>query len=239
MADSLKKLWLAVDSNDHVACFFPGQAGPVPHCVPKLVTEHELNESLPEEHQSAVQHTLFGRLEPDPENPRRHIPTESKEKIGRSLLFLTSLDPVLHLLASGEAQIVDSEDHLGVLVKMLHRDDALRIHDGQHCVSCFWPRSWEEQDRALPKRGLFRYDHLCEAWISGPYGCALQPREALQLDQLSKPLRDLCQATRFNDLQFVQSPRVQPAEQRPCHCSEFGFLDSQGEVREPLKGPQQ
>jgi hypothetical protein len=232
MAGAKNELWLGVDSKNQIGCFFPGQSGPVPHVVEKLISLEQLRSLLPEDHSSEVRHTLLGRLEPNPEEIARHIPHASNEKLGRSVLFLKSLDPVLHLLSDKRATLIDARENKGVVVDMLLREDALAIHRDDQCLSCFWPRRWEEREDCLPRKGLFRYDHLCETWISGPYGSALQPFSPLKLDDFGPEIQGLCQVT-FEDLEFGSSPRFQPAEHRPCRCVEHGYLDSHGEVRDP------
>lgn len=236
MSGKRDKIWLATDAKDHVGAFFPGHAGPIPHGVEKFFKSEELESLLPTDHESPTSYPRLGRLDPDPERLQRHVPFANNEKLGQTILFLKDLDPVLDCLSSKDAELLIGEDGKTVRFSALTRKVALDIHNLGYCLSCFWPKKWESFEGRLPARGLFRYDHLCEDWISGPYGAYQQPTKPLTLGDLCEDLREAAAQVRFTEIVFSSQARFQPAELGPCHCSEFGFLDSQGEVQDPSEG---
>lgn len=235
MSGKRDKIWLATDSKDQVGAFFPGRAGAIPDAVKKIFKVEELESLLPDPSCETV-FPMLGRLDPDPDRRDRHVPFAHNDKLGRTLLFLNSLDPVLEALSAKKAEAVQASGGNAVLFHSLTKAEAIDIHELGQCRSCFWPKDWESRDDRLPARGLFRYDHLCEDWISGPYGSYQQPVEPLQLGDLSEDLRKHAEDVRFDSLDFSEHPRLQPAEHGPCRCSDFGYLDSQGEVQDPHEG---
>ncbi|MDF1660924.1 MAG: hypothetical protein P1V97_04100 [Planctomycetota bacterium] len=236
MSGKRDKIWLATDAMDQVGAFFPGRAGPIPQAVEKFFKIEELESLLPAKPLCPTSYPRLGRLDPDPERLERHVPFVHNEKLGRTVLFLRSLDPVLDELSSKEAELLISADAKVVLFHSLTRKVARDIHDLGHCLSCFWPKNWESHDGRLRARGLFRYDNLCEDWISGPYGAYQQPTAPLLLADLCDEVREAATQVRFPDIEFSSQARFQPAEKGPCHCSDFGYLDSQGEVQDPNEG---
>ena len=59
----------------------------------------------------------------------------------------------------------------------------------------------------------------------------------IHLDFIRFPLAlPIVPGSRFDGLDFSEHPRLQPAEHGPCRCSDFGYLDSQGEVQDPHEG---
>lgn len=236
MSGKRDKIWLATDVKGHVGAFFPGRAGPIPHAVEKFFQIEELESLLPPDSKSPTSYPKQGRLDPDPERLERHVPYVHNEKLGQTILFLKDLDPVLTFLSNKDADLLVSSDAKAVLFHSLTRDVARDIHDLGYCLSCYWPKRWESKDGRLPARALFRYDHLCEDWISGPYGSYQQPTEPLFLADLCEDLQEAAAKVRFSKIDFSSRARFQPAELGPCHCSDFGFLDSQGEVQDQNEG---
>jgi hypothetical protein len=83
--------------------------------------------------------------------------------------------------------------------------------------------------------GLFRYEHLTENWISGPYGRQRIPDQPLHLDQLSPRLRGLLKSLVFSNVSFVESVYIQPLEHTNCESWEAGWLDLAGNIK-PIPG---
>ena len=84
-----------------------------------------------------------------------------------------------------------------------------------------------ESSRAT-RLGLFDYRHLCENWISGPYGREVIPARPVHLDQLPPSLREAVGHMRFPTLCFAETPHLQPVEHARCVSWQSAFLTADG-----------
>ena len=86
------------------------------------------------------------------------------------------------------------------------------------------------QPRAA-EMGLFGYDHLCENWISGPYGRETIPSQPLHVDQLPPGLRDHLKQATLPNLRFAETVHIQPVEHFECGSWEPGWLGLDNVIR--------
>jgi hypothetical protein len=152
----------------------------------------------------------------------------------------------------GEALRWPASTGVAVWLRRLPAAVVKKLHDAGDCLGCFF--HYRRQDdlgrfgdadeiAALAERepdaaelGLFTYSHLCENWISGPYGRDKRPRVPLHVDQLPPRAREALEAMRFRDLCFGEAPHVQPAGQVDCISWESNYLMLDGKTERPMPG---
>ena len=115
-----------------------------------------------------------------------------------------------------------------------------QIHDAGVCLCCTWYWwSTSDEDRQRPttaELGVFLYDHLCENWISGPYGLRQRPAVPLHIDQLPPAFRARIKQARFDRLRFAETIHIQPVEHMECISWEDSYLCSDGKTQKPMPG---
>jgi len=242
-AHSMDTVWFAVDQDGHVACFHSHESGAVPVAAfagdEAYRTQQGLAQVLPQG--EAVQE-LRGRLIPGPlgkEPP--HTISASRPYAKGTLMFLRSLDLVQEEIAAGQALTLHCNEGQAVLFRNLPDELFHRLHDTGACLGCFLNFADYYAQAGLvfvdeAAHGLFRYEHLTEEWISGPYGLKERPVRPLLVDQLPPQLRDLAKQMRFDDLCFADTTHIQPVEHGPCESWESAWLDSAGHKVRPIPG---
>src|SRR5262245_29247278 len=236
-AHSQDTWWFAVDRDGHVACFHSSEAGAVPHAAdfddPRQVVEHL---ALTEAVYDLVGRAGPGRLGGEGKHcnfSASHLAFLGSLGQGREfcdlgegrLIFLKSLDPFRGEIAAGRAYQVPATQGVAVVLHdgrfTLRQDNEellRRLHDAGDCLGCFYLFYWEpvrsdQEERIDPaRRGLFRYNHLCQDWTSGPYGRTRVPRQPVHVDQLPPGVREAVSRTRFDGLCFADTPHIQPLE---------------------------
>jgi hypothetical protein len=237
--------WFAIDRDGHVAFFDTGEAGAKPYSagearglLPLLARQVPRTEVI---------HQREGHIIPGRERRGRHHKpfSDERENMGGMLLFLKSTKHVRAAIERGEAVACKAATGTAVIFQDMQVSVHKQVHDARHCLGCFWYWSWPfDADEEDPRRlsaaelGLFAYDHLCENWISGPYGLQRRPALPLHIDQLPPQLRKLVRqgAARFDQLCFAQTFHIQPCEHLECVSWESRYLCSDGKTEKPMPG---
>jgi hypothetical protein len=233
-AHSMDTAFFAVDKDGHVAYFTSGEAGAVPD---QAFTEHphqlltRLAQALPA---GEGLHDLQGRLGPGQAGAgRQHC-----SYADTLLAFLKSLDAVREEIARGQAVQVPASSGVAVVIRDVTPALRQRLHDAGDCLGCFFHYEpgpeYEEPNPA--GHGLFAYGHLCENWISGPYGREALPRQPVHIDQLPPDLRAVVGRFRLDTLCFAETPHIQPVEHAECTSWESAYLASDGKTVRPIPG---
>jgi hypothetical protein len=226
-----------VDRDGHVAFFDTGEAGAVPLDAlagdDAYQARQRLAQLLPRG--ESIQ-DLRGRLRPGAHG-QAHWPRPPREGYAL-LMFLRSVDPVNEEIAAGRAFSVPTSEGNGVIIRG-NMDEALfrRLHENGDCLGCFYHPSeeYEEEWPDLAAHGIYRYGHLTENWISGPYGRESLPARPVHVDQLPPALRNQVKRMRF-DLRFAETPFIQPVEHTECASWEAAYLDCAGKKIRPFPG---
>jgi hypothetical protein len=230
-AHSMDTCWFAVDKDGHVAYFGTGEAGAVPFDAgledPYGVMQG-LGQALP---RTQVVYNRAGHRLPGPLGARKEHWSVAIDTCREALFFLTSLEAVQAEVAAGQAiPVPASGGTVAVVITNLTRPVVQRIHDAGACLGCFFHYVPLPSDDVPPaaEHGLFRYSHLCENWISGPYGLFEMPDRPVHVDQLPPRLREAVGQFRFPSLCFGQAPHIQPIEHRPCVSWDAAYLTGDG-----------
>lgn len=240
-AHSMDTCFFAVDRDGHVAIFDTGEAGAVPNQACSGSAAYELRERLRAiAPRTEVIYSLEGRVCPgrgDAEG-ERHLPDSTDS--WAIIMFLSSTQPVQHLIDQGQCRVVPSTEENCVIFdagcpsSLFHQ-----LHDERICKGCFhWWGRFDEQEGRLPPAasGIYEYSHLTENWIAGPYGCDQVPAVPLHVDQLPPRFREQVKMMKFEDLCFGETPHIQPVEHVPCVSWGTSYLDITGKEARPLPG---
>jgi hypothetical protein len=231
---SMDTYWFAVDKDGRVGYFVSGEAGAVP--VEAMQGESadsmsRLVNSLP---YSEKVHDRQGRLQPGKEASEMEHLAGTRGSTYPVLMFLKSLDLVAEEIAAGRALQLPSTSDFAVRFQQLSAELAAQLHDGAVCLGCFFHFGpWDEveysgEPRADPSvRGFYQYSHTCENWISGPYGRISIPTNPVHVDQLPPQLRNALKVLRL-DLNFAETPHIQPVADHECASWESQWLDLDG-----------
>jgi hypothetical protein len=237
-AHSMDTVWFAIDRDGHVACFDSGEAGAVPSeafAGDEAYRAHDrLAQTLP---RGEALQDCRGRLLPGPDNPgEAHLVASDRDY--PVLMFLASPEAVRAELAAGRVVQVPAEEGVAVVWPGLSRAQHERLHAAGVCRGCF--HHFDEEGEGMPPNlalhGLFRYGHLTENWISGPYGREQVPDRPVHVDQLPPDLRRQVKQMRFDTLRFSETPHIQPVEHSPCESWESAYLDVTGKNIRPIPG---
>jgi hypothetical protein len=240
-AHSMDTYWFAVDRDGHVACFDTGEAGAVPtdslsgHGVYEVMRQlGEMLPSGPMRFERDSRDLSTGRLP-----SRRH---ECAAGGGfETLMFLDALDPVQEEIDAGRAREVAASRGVAVIFANLTEDLARRVHEAGHCKGCFWHDEPDVEGGFphLAAGGIYEYGHLCENWISGPYGLERTPVTPIHIDQLPPAFRDQMKRLTFAEFCFADTPYIQPVEHTECESWETAYLDVTGSKIRPIPGKEE
>jgi hypothetical protein len=235
-AHSMDTSWFAVDRDGHVACFNTGEAGAVPNNSLRGVGIYEFilqfGEMLPPGPMRFERESL--------ELPGRPVPhwCAGGFDFAQTLLFLDALDPVREEVAAGRAREVSASKGVAVIFAGLTEALARRLHEAGRCKGCF--RYFEPDVEGtfphLAAGGIYEYAHLCENWISGPYGLERTPVAPIHIDQLSPRVRDQMKRLTFAQFCFADTPYIQPVEHAQCESWQCAYLDVTGSKIRPIAG---
>jgi hypothetical protein len=247
-AHSMDTHWFAVDQDGRVGYFLSGEAGAVPvdamQGEPARSMLTRLASALP---RSEVLHDRQGRSRPGAATDgMEHLPG-SRGGTYPVLMFLKSLDLVAEEIAAGRARQLASTSDYAVQFRQLPAELAQQLHDQNVCLGCFFGfgmfeealvgielPSEEERDIDPAAFGFYKYDHTCENWIAGPYGRIGVPANPVHVDQLPPQLRNALKAVRF-DVNFAETPHIQPVADHECASWETQWLDLDGKEH-PMPG---
>jgi hypothetical protein len=242
-AHSMDTAFFAVDRDGHVAFFRTGEAGAAPAYAAAHPDEaqRQLARLVPA---SEPAYDRQGRVLPGPE-PRsepRHW-----SQVGNApdsiLFFMDSLpDFVQTQITKGRAVQLPATNGVAVFFERPSRALVKRLHKDGLCRGCSFEYRGgedEEYERDHPdvsRHGVFVYGHLCENWISGPYGRECVPRQPVHIDQLPPAVRRLLLQVHFDKLCFADTPHIQPVEHTECVSWESAYLTSDGKTVRPIPG---
>ena len=234
-AHSMDSCWFAVDRDGHVAYFSTGEAGAMPESglngeqaddlLQRLLATLPRGEAIHDPRGHALPgHTAgFGDL---PEG--RDFPV---------LVFLSSLAPVQSDIDAGQAIPVRTTEGYAVALSQVTAALAHRLRNSGAVRdwAFHFPRTSDGEQTEPAEVGLYDYGHLCENWISGPYGRKRLPSRPLHVDQLPPAVRRQLQGATLNGLSFAETIYLQPAEHWECESWEPGWLGLDGVFR-PFAG---
>lgn len=235
-AHSMDSAWFAVDRDGHVAYFSTGEAGAMPGVGVNGDSAYGLLDRLADAALPAGE-VIY--------DPRGHempggkpaglsgLPLTAQEY--PALVFVSSLAPVQSDIEAGRATAVRATEGYAVVLSRVTAEQARRLQDSGVVRSWtfHFPRAG---DRADPSTmGLFEYGHLCENWISGPYGRERIPARPLHVDQLPPALRQSLKEATLSDVSFAETVHIQPAEHWACESWEPAWLGLDGKAR-PFPG---
>jgi hypothetical protein len=236
-AHSADTQWFAVDRDGHVASFYSREAGAVP--VVAVLSDSDILlaysiQDLPKTGQ--VIYDLRGRREPSEREEGPHFWMADHPV----LLFLSSLEPLREVIASGRAIEVPATEGKAVVVhnpteEELHQFEALPEFLDGFALFGFG----EEGERSLARSGFYVYNHLTENWISGPYGREMIPAQPLHVDQLPPALRRYVARLRLENVRFADTPHIQPLEHTECESWESAYLDVNCKRIRPIPGKEE
>jgi len=213
--------WFAVDADGHVGYFRTGEAGAMPHAGVTGDAAEQLIERLARAvPPTEAIHDPRGHLLPGHDRGLDHEVQLAAQDWG-VLLFVTSLAPLQSDIEAGRATPVRAAEGYAVLLTRLTAEQVRRLNESGVVVTSTYYFDGSESERDRPARfGLFEYRHLCENWISGPYGRVHLPARPLHIDQLPPEVRKRLKDATLDGACFGDTPHVQPAEHWDCHSWE-------------------
>jgi hypothetical protein len=219
-AHSMDSSWFAVDADGHVGYFRTGEAGAMPYegvtgDAAELLIDRLARAVPPTE---AI-HDPRGHLLPGHDRGFDHMVRLSAQEYPL-LLFVTSLAPLQTDIEAKRATPVRAAEGYAVILPRLTAEQARRLNEAGVVVTSAYYFDDADGERDRPARfGVYEYGHLCENWISGPYGRERVPARPLHVDQLPPELRQRLRAVTL-DLCFGEMPHIQPVEHLECHSWE-------------------
>jgi len=232
-AHSMDTMWFAIDAEGNVAVFESGEAGAVP--IDGYVGEDyfELLEELRAAgHESGVIREVGEML-------GKHAPVPVSGRRNSHLLLLRASSAIASELERKTARHVKvsgvGSSGGGVIVDALSPEVYAKIHDSGACLGC----AWHFEDEEVPdpaSLGLYRYEHSCENWISGPYQLSTRPEKPLRADNLPAAIVAHCVRV---ERPFPELSSINPPELWPCESWEPGWLHSDGKTVRPFPGREQ
>lgn len=219
--------WWAIDNDGHVAVFSSGEAGAVPEEAQLDGEAQDLDAAI-----HALPSTGF-KFDPEGLAATRwgtHVDVQNADDQLALFMFLSDLVPIADLLARLEATPIAATS--GTAVRVICRDVAAlaELHARAACTACY--RDWDGAAHdEIANHGVYRYDHTCENWISGPYARTTVPVQPLTIFEIPAGIRT--HAVAF-DGRFADALRIQPAEHWPCSSWEPGWLATDGKTARPF-----
>ena len=217
-AHSMDSCWFAVDRDGHVGYFRTGEAGAMPYdgvtgeAAERLVAR--LAGAAPP---AEVIFDPRGHVLPGRDRGFDHM-VQLRAQEYPLLVFLTSLAPVQTDVEAGRATPVRAAQGYAVVLPRVTADQARRLNEsGAVVTTAFY---FDGDDTRPAGFGVFEYGHLCENWISGPYGRERVPARPLHVDQLPPEVRKQLKEATLADRTFAETPHIQPAEHWGCHSWE-------------------
>jgi hypothetical protein len=226
-AHSMDSCWFAMDRDGFIAYFSTGEAGAMPESGYQGDQAYSLRERL-------IRDLPVGDVLYDPRG--RSLPGEKLEASRvepwdwPTLLFLSSLAPVQSDIEAGRATPLRATDGYAVVFPRLTAAQCRRLNSADVVLATdtYYEDPEAEEGRSPAWHGIFEYSHLCENWISGPYGRRLVPTQPVHIEQLPPNLRRNLKGTQLRDQSFAETVHIQPAEHWPCESWESGWQGLDG-----------
>lgn len=228
--------WFAVDRDGHVGYFDTGEPGAMPidlysggspgfDLFDLLLDAGSVGRPLDD---------LRGWLTPGPlgQKPAHWTPSEFN---GLVRLYLTTLEPVLPLLAQGSASTQQTREGFAVLVQEPETAWHHGLHERGLCLACF--RQWWGDELLADAAALGCFAYHCQGYarpndqfgVTAPYGRKKLPEFPIHVDQLPPAARRYVLRTRFKSLCFAETIHIQPVEFFACASyDELAFLSGDG-----------
>jgi hypothetical protein len=229
-AHSMDTMWFAVDADGNVAVFESGEAGAVP--VEGYVGEEYfdlLDELRSLGHESEVIWEV-GRLQGS------HSAPGFGGGPAPYLLLLRSTDAIANELDYASARRITTSGlkgrGQGVIIDELSQELHVKLHEKGDCLGC--ALHFEDEDAPNPASyGLFRYEHSCENWMSGPYTIDARPEKPLKAASLPDTIAEHCLRV---ERKFTDLPSINPPEHWACESWQSAWLHSDGKTVRPFPG---
>jgi hypothetical protein len=226
-AHSMDSAWFAVDRDGFVAHFETGEAGAMPQVGYTGEEAYELQRILVRDLPAGdILHDPRGRVLPGlptmPLDPQDY-PT---------LLFLSHLGPVQSDIEAGRATAVRAIEGYAVTVPGVTAELFRRLTDSGALVGWDYHFEGENSSPMLAQHGFYEYGHLCENWVSGPYGRKRVPGVPVHVDQLKPNIRNNLKQAHLPNLRFADTIYLQPAEHWECASHEERWLGLDGVIRQ-------
>jgi hypothetical protein len=225
-AHSMDTSWFAIDNDGHVALFKSGEAGAVPEAA------HLGDDDWPLQDAIMALPTTGCRVDP---NGQRSLQGPVHVVVGENIpptwpldMFLSDLVPSEDLLARLEPEPLEATYGRAVRIRTRDRAALAELHARDACLGCYWSGARHEE---IAAHGVYRYEHTCENWISGPYARAVVPVKPLAIDKVPEIVR--ARAIAF-DGRFADTPRLQPAQHWVCRSHEGVWLALDGRTVRPF-----
>jgi len=218
-AHSMDTAFFAVDRDGHVAHFSTGEAGARPFDAGGIDDLEELVEQLAE-----FPAADRGGLRAEGPDPPRAAGSQgpSRHDVGGEPRARFVFPEFTGAYPQGNSPAVPRSRFEATAVwrsscASHRRRSASACHDAGLCLGCafHWERD-EEEGPPVASLGLFDYGHLCENWISGPYGLEERPLHPVHIDQLPPALRRELEQVHYADFCFAKRLHIQPIEYEQC-----------------------
>ncbi|HJZ91059.1 MAG TPA: hypothetical protein VKE40_09315 [Gemmataceae bacterium] len=225
-AHSMDSAWFAVDRDGFVAYFYTGEAGAMPRVGYTGEEAFELQGILIRDLPTTdILYDPRGRVLPG----QPSMPLDLRDY--STLLFLSHLGPVQSDIEAGRATAVRATEGYAVTVRRVTAELFRRLTDSGALVG--WDYHFDESENSfLARHGLYEYGHLCENWVSGPYGRKRVPGVPVHVDQLKPNIRTNLKQAHLPNLRFADTNYLQPAEHWDCASHEEHWLGLDGVTRE-------
>jgi hypothetical protein len=234
-AHSMDSCWFAVDRDGHVGYFSTGEAGAMPASGVNSDSANELLDRLIETlPRGEAIHDPSGHAMPGQTAGFGDLPAGQNYPV---LVFLSSLAPIQTDIEAGRAVPVRATREYAVVLPTVPADLGRRLQEAGvvRGWTFYFPRTPGGERTDPAQVGLYEYGHLCENWISGPYGRERIPARPLRVDQLPPAVRRQLKEATLTGLSFAEATYLQPAEHWECGSWEPGWLGLDGVAR-PFAG---
>ena len=225
--------WFAIDNDGNVALFNTGEAGAVPE---EAYIGNDSPDCYDLQDELRTLPATGYKLDPDGErdaNPwTPHVAFDDDvAPEATAYMFVSDLVPVADLLARLAAEEMAATTSRAVRFRLSDRAAFEELHARDACLGCY--REWGGSRRLeIAAHGVYRYEHTCENWISGPYARTTVPMKPLTIDQIPEAVR--AYAIAF-DGRFAETARLQPVEHWKCMAWESAWLSADGKTARPFE----
>jgi hypothetical protein len=203
-AHSMDTTWFAIDRDGNLAVFDSGEAGAVPE-------ETIADQGFPHEDELRALPATGVLMDPDGHraaNGGGHLEINDFNVQYGALVFVKDTSAIADLLPKLEARELPATKGKALIIRLTDAQAFAQLHERGACLGCD-SHYRDDDDDDIARYGLYRYSHITDNWIAGPYARLAVPAKPVPLAQLPRELRD--GAIRF-DGRFADTPELQPAE---------------------------